>query len=1250
MAAVPTEPLCQALAQICSDEDRVVFREQRALEDADVVSVGVLVVAGEGGAVTVAIAVSSSVPLRLHWATADDLCGGWRPAPHGWVTRPARSFDAGGGAWATDLEEASPGVQLVEVELRAERAALAFVLRTHQDRFIKHHGRDIYAESGLTPECWDEEVLLDDHRVVGFATKAWCDDAGVAHVLLAAGAREALALHWGLVERAGGRWRRPPQGWAGEPPGSKPCGDGALETPFEHVSEGSYRLQLDLPHGRFSSLAFVLRLAGGIFVKRGGRDMLLALPGRGEHSEASGGGPSSEQHMPREERHPAPHHSEDPPAGQDEVEDAAEERPALPPAVARAERNLSDLQRQLGKLAGGGSFDRRLVDEIVRNEEHCQRSLMHRYNFAAELLQREGAPGGIGQDQLVVLFVWLRFMSMRQLVINRNYNIKPREISAAQERVTLTLAAVLQQRPELREVAWVTMATIGRGGAGDTGQQIRDQILEVQKRNDCKGGMMEEWHQKLHNNTCPDDVSICEALLAYIEEDLDVGAYWSRLAKDNVTRERLASYDRKICSEPRFRPEQRRGLARDLTDYLRTLKAVHSGTDLESAIDAVLGKTTLPERLRELLAATQLLAKDVRGEGAALAALEAAVEARWELQPLLDQAGRQRAGGAQGKDLLYLDMALEATVRTVVEGALARLGQSAPEEVMAVAAVVLESLAISAGSNEELLRCLRSWRSAASCTRGPAELALRVKAAAERVGAELAARGDRFACALQPAAEALGRGLGVDADTLGLFSEQVARGGAAAPLAQLLRVLDPMLRGMADMGAWQVISSFEAQGRVLCVSGLASLQHASLEEATVLVAERVGGEEDIPEGAVALLTPDAPDVLSHVAVRARNERKLFATVFDAEAMQALRALAGKVVLCRPAPAGDSVAIEAATGSEPSPRAPAAPCATASGPRLARRAFCGRWALSPPDFSPENTGGKSRNLCALRGRLPQWIQLPASVAVPFGAFDAALAEAANVGVAGSSTLREIREAAAAVKPSPGMASALRAAFDQEGIPWPGEPGDGGRGAAAWSALAAVWASKWNDASYASCCKAGLPHSDVSMAVLCQQVVDARYSFVIHTTNPFTGDRDELYAELVCGLGEALVGNYSGRALGFSARKDDTTKITIRSFPSKSIGLFVEGPTIIFRSDSNAEDLQGYAGAGLYDSVIMDKSAQQPIDYSDEPLLTDARFREEVLRSVAAIGVSVEQAAGAAQDVEGVVDRQGAYFVVQTRPQV
>ena len=40
---------------------------------------------------------------------------------------------------------------------------------------------------------------------------------------------------------------------------------------------------------------------------------------------------------------------------------------------------------------------------------------------------------------------------------------------------------------------------------------------------------MEEWHQKLHNNTSPDDVIICQALMAYLEHDLDISFYWQTL-------------------------------------------------------------------------------------------------------------------------------------------------------------------------------------------------------------------------------------------------------------------------------------------------------------------------------------------------------------------------------------------------------------------------------------------------------------------------------------------------------------------------------------------------------------------------------------------------------------------------------------------------------------------------------------------------------------------------------------------------
>ena len=53
-------------------------------------------------------------------------------------------------------------------------------------------------------------------------------------------------------------------------------------------------------------------------------------------------------------------------------------------------------------------------------------------------------------------------------------------------------------------------------------------------------------------------------------------------------------------------------------------------------------------------------------------------------------------------------------------------------------------------------------------------------------------------------------------------------------------------------------------------ASLNEVQDEVYEEPTILLANRVSGEEEIPEGAVAVITPDAPDVLSHSSVRARN--------------------------------------------------------------------------------------------------------------------------------------------------------------------------------------------------------------------------------------------------------------------------------------------------------------------------------------------------------------------------------------------
>ena len=62
----------------------------------------------------------------------------------------------------------------------------------------------------------------------------------------------------------------------------------------------------------------------------------------------------------------------------------------------------------------------------------------------------------------------------------------------------------------------------------------------------------------------------------------------------------------------------------------------------------------------------------------------------------------------------------------------------------------------------------------------------------------------------------------------------------------------------------------------------------------MLLAKRVTGEEEVPEGCVAVVTPDAPDVLSHVSVRARNMRVFFGICHEPEPLAAIEALAGRV--------------------------------------------------------------------------------------------------------------------------------------------------------------------------------------------------------------------------------------------------------------------------------------------------------------------------------------------------------------------
>src|SRR5207302_8410140 len=143
------------------------------------------------------------------------------------------------------------------------------------------------------------------------------------------------------------------------------------------------------------------------------------------------------------------------------------------------------------------------------------------------------------EDGLALLFAWLRYSAIRQLDWQRNYNTKPRELSHAQDRLTARLAAVwrrhaAEERAGCRRWARLMLTTLGRGGEG---QRVRDEILQIMHRNHIKevgGHFIEEWHQKLHNNTTPDDVVICEASLASLRSGGDVATFYRTLGQGGV--------------------------------------------------------------------------------------------------------------------------------------------------------------------------------------------------------------------------------------------------------------------------------------------------------------------------------------------------------------------------------------------------------------------------------------------------------------------------------------------------------------------------------------------------------------------------------------------------------------------------------------------------------------------------------------------------------------------------------------------
>ena len=537
-------------------------------------------------------------------------------------------------------------------------------------------------------------------------------------------------LHWGIRPAQQKDWILPPQ--AQWPPGTQQIGSGAVQSALASPGgPAELRMVLD-PPAPGSCLAFVLYFPEeNRWDNNGGRNYEIPLSDPRPSGVASDNR-SGEASMPT---------------------------------------------GGLGELSG-------LADEIIRAETtHNSWTLMHRFNLCHDLLER------VRQDPegQALLYVWLRFSALRQLTWQHNYNTKPRELAHAQDRLSQKLADLYRNGPAVRPLARLMLATVGRGGEG---QRIRDEILNIMHRHHVKevsGHFLEEWHQKLHNNTTPDDVVICEAYLEFLRSNGQHDRFYQVLQAGGVTRQRLQSFERPIRTDPDFVPHLKDGLLHDFENFLRILKASHSGTDLETAIHAARGQ--VEESLQHLLG--DLWAHRHAPAAGLIHLVSLITEARRRLSPRLRAANGVR-------ELLYLDLALEQLLRNAVERNLHE--PLSGEQWADLLGRILENAVLSA-DDPELALCARHWERLQSCPRFGPDWSLHAKSVTDRIGRALSAWTDRCYQMLQPKAEHLGRGFGAEPWTITLFSEEVVRGSSLAfVLSALLHHLDPILRQAAHLG------------------------------------------------------------------------------------------------------------------------------------------------------------------------------------------------------------------------------------------------------------------------------------------------------------------------------------------------------------------------------------------------------------------------------------------------------------------
>ncbi|XP_024402326.1 phosphoglucan, water dikinase, chloroplastic [Physcomitrium patens] len=597
-------------------------------------------------------------------------------------------------------------------------------------------------------------------------------------------------------------------------------------------------------------------------------------------------------------------------------------------------------------------------------------------------------------------------------------------------------------------------------------------------------------------------------------------------------------------------------------------------------------------------------------------------------------------------------------------------------------AMAVQQLGLSGLQKEECVAIkneLLAWSATSARTNDTKAWALRLKATIDRVRRVAENYTDTVLQLYPDFVEKLGNALGIPENSVRTYTEADIRASVVFQVAKLCSFLLKAIRTTAGGDGFDVIMPGRARGTLLEVDRIVpGTLPTSATGPIILLVKQADGDEEVKAAgsnvAGVILLHELPH-LSHLGVRARQEKIVFVTCDDEERSANLRTLLNKPVEIVASP--ESVHVEFRDALSPQkqdkqesvsePKSQQKDTITVTKQSVVVRSPPGT-VLNLSEATTENAGSKA----AACGELAVLVEqakkvsaaflVPRGKVIPFGAmedtlensgssskFKTLLEKVETASLEGGEldkVCNELQVLIAAQRPAQSILDKLSAdGFPKEtrlivrssanvedlaGMSGAGlyesipnvrlsEPDVFGK------AVAQVWASLYTRRAVLSRRVAGVPQKEASMAVLVQELLSPELSFVLHTVSPIDQDKNVVQAEIAVGLGETLASGTRGTPWRLAANKFDGTVKTL-AFANFSEQMMVKG------------------GANVADGSVV----KAVVDYSNQRLSVDTEYRQQIGQYLATVGFFLEKHFGVPQDVEGCVIGKDVY-IVQARPQ-